>query len=139
MEIFFINFSFRNYTQDNSHCFPQSTRCEKQNSQPVEIIFKLAFKPLKKLFLGAFPVPVVSLIFPHSLLGFFVQCMSSAESTIFLGLHPVRMCLLVFGGIVVTLFTFCACQCNSCTHLKFLQFFYRILSIKKRPVSYLVC
>ena len=45
-----------------------------------------------------------------------MQCMGSAESTIFLSLHPVRMRLLIFGGIVVTLLTFCARQCNSCTH-----------------------
>ena len=35
--------------------------------------------------------------------------MSLAESTILLGLHTVGMSLLILGGIVVTLFTFCTC------------------------------
>lgn len=50
------------------------------------------------------------------LLCLFVQRMLSAESTIFLDLHPVGMCLFILCCIVVTLFTFRTCQCYSCTH-----------------------
>ncbi len=41
------------------------------------------------------------------LLCLFVQCVCLAESTIFLGLHSVRMSLLLLGHIVVTLLAFC--------------------------------
>ena len=42
--------------------------------------------------------------------------MSFAESTIFFGLHAIRMCLLILRHVVVPLFTFCTCQCNLCAH-----------------------
>ena len=43
--------------------------------------------------------------------------MSFTESTIFLCFHSVWMRFFVFSGIVVTLFTLCTCQSNSCTHI----------------------
>lgn len=49
--------------------------------------------------------------------------MRLAESTILLGLHSVRMVLLLFGCIVVTLFALGTCQCNLCTHLLYLHVF----------------
>ena len=42
--------------------------------------------------------------------------MSFADSTIFLDFHSVWMCLFVFCSIVVTLFTFCTCQCDFYAH-----------------------
>lgn len=50
------------------------------------------------------------------LLGLLMRGMGSAESAVLLGFHTVRMGFLILGGIVVTLFAFCACQSDSCTH-----------------------
>lgn len=63
------------------------------------------------------------------LLRFFVQSMSPAEFAILFDFHSFGMGLLVLCCIVVTLFALCTCQCDSRTHIFFLQF----LSIKKRP------
>ncbi len=38
-----------------------------------------------------------------------MQSMSLTKSAILLGLHSVRMSLLILGCIVVTLFALCAC------------------------------
>lgn len=43
------------------------------------------------------------------LLGLLMHGMGSAESAVLLGLHTVGMCLLILGGIVVTLFALCTC------------------------------
>ena len=42
--------------------------------------------------------------------------MSLAESAILLGLHSVRMSLLILGSIVVTLLAFGTSQSDFCTH-----------------------
>ena len=42
--------------------------------------------------------------------------MSFAESTIFFGLHAIRMCLFILRNVVVPLFTFCTCQCDFYAH-----------------------
>jgi len=47
--------------------------------------------------------------------------MSLAESAILFGFHSVRMILLVFGRIVITLLAFCTCQSDSCTHFFYLR------------------
>ncbi len=46
----------------------------------------------------------------------FVRCVLLAESAVFLGFHSVRMRLLILGCVIVALFAFCTCQCDSCTH-----------------------
>lgn len=43
------------------------------------------------------------------LFGLLVHGMGSAESAVLLGLHTVGMCLLILGGVVVTLFALCTC------------------------------
>ena len=73
--------------------------------------------------------------------------MSLAESAILLGFHSVRMGLLILRHVVITLFAFRTCQCNSCAHDFHLHFQFRccvglllldkiILSIKKRPIFF---
>ena len=74
--------------------------------------------------------------------------MCPSESAILLCFHSVRMGLLILRHVVITLFAFCTCQCNSCAHdfhlhLKFRccvfwSFFFmqRNLSIKKRPIFF---
>ena len=42
--------------------------------------------------------------------------MSSAELTILLRLHTLRMILFLFCCVVITLFAFRTCQCNSYAH-----------------------
>jgi hypothetical protein len=37
-----------------------------------------------------------------------------AESAILLGFHSLRMSFLILCHVVITLFAFCTCQCNSC-------------------------
>ena len=72
-----------------------------------------------------------------------MQGMLLAESAILLDFHSVRMSLLILRRIVVTLFTFRTCQCDSCAHnfhLSLVVFCRRpgrpsILGIKKRPTS----
>ena len=63
--------------------------------------------------------------------------MSFAESTILFGFHAVRMGFLILRHVVVTLLTFCTCQCNSCAHDFHLHLIFSYsrsnLSIKKRP------
>ena len=67
--------------------------------------------------------------------------MSLTESAVLLGLHPVRMSLFVLGHVVITLLTFCTCQCDFCTHnfhLHVLFLFlglFLFLRIKKRPIA----
>lgn len=114
-----------------------------------EIFLNSAFTPFQKLGLGAPSVFLESPILnsfqrrgkhpgQQQLFGFLVQCVSSAESTVFLGFHSVRMYFFVFCGIVVTLLTFGTCQSNSCTHLATSLFSHLgtgIQSIKKRPCS----
>ena len=48
------------------------------------------------------------------------------------------MCLLILCGIVVALFTFSTCQCDSRTHDDSSNLFSGFLSIKKRPQSLLI-
>ena len=45
-----------------------------------------------------------------------------AESAVLLGLHPVRMILLFFRRVVVTLLALCARQCNFYSHNFHLRF-----------------
>ena len=54
--------------------------------------------------------------------------MSFAESTIFFGLHAIRMCLFILRHVVVPLFTFCTCQCNLCAHDFHLHLIFRCFS-----------
>ena len=61
-----------------------------------------------------------------------MQCVRLAKSAIFFCLHSVRMGFLIFRRIVITLFAFCTCQCDSCTHSCYLRLLL-FLSIKKRP------
>lgn len=66
--------------------------------------------------------------------------MLSAEPAILFQFHSFRMRLLVFLCVVITLFAFRACQCNSRAHNfhlhTFIVFSYtRILGIKKRLTS----
>ena len=42
--------------------------------------------------------------------------MGFAESAVLLGFHSVRMSFLILGHVVITLFAFGTCQCNSCAH-----------------------
>ena len=46
----------------------------------------------------------------------FVRCVLLAESAVLLCFHSVRMRFLVLGRVIVALFAFCTCQCDSCTH-----------------------
>ena len=55
--------------------------------------------------------------------------MSFAESTIFFGLHAIRMCLFILRHVVVPLFTFCTCQCNLCAHDFHLHLNFRCFSV----------
>lgn len=71
-----------------------------------------------------------------------VQSVFLTKSTILLCFHSVRMVLLIFGQIVVTLFTFCTFQSNLSTHLVTSVIhivtavrYVKILGIKKRPNS----
>ena len=50
------------------------------------------------------------------LLCFLVCCVSLAERAILFNFHTLRMVFLVFRQVVVTMFAFRACQCDSCTH-----------------------
>lgn len=66
--------------------------------------------------------------------------MPFAESAILLGFHTVRMNFLILRHVVISLFTFCTCQCNSRTHnfhlhikMSFFSDLCFILGIKKRP------
>lgn len=67
--------------------------------------------------------------------------MGFAESAVLLGFHSVRMRFLILGCVIVALFAFCTCQCDSCAHdfhlhlifLLLAAFFSLNLSIKKRP------
>ena len=52
-----------------------------------------------------------------TLFRFLMHRMLPAEFAIFPRLHPFRVFLLVFRRIVVTLFAFRTCQCDSCAHL----------------------
>ena len=74
--------------------------------------------------------------------------MFSAESTILLCFHSVRMSFFVFFRVVVTILALCTCQCYFCAHnfhlhIKFFCFFfmpkafatYLKKGIKKRPTS----
>ena len=67
--------------------------------------------------------------------------MCSTESTILFRFHSVRMSLLVLCHVVITLFAFCACQCNFRAHNFHLHNFIvcfsdaLFLGIKKRPTS----
>jgi len=51
--------------------------------------------------------------------------MTSAEFTVLLGLHPVRMCLLVFCHVVITLLAIGTRQSNFYAH----NFHLRFLSV----------
>ena len=67
--------------------------------------------------------------------------MCSTESTILFRFHSVRMSFLVLCHVVITLFAFCACQCNFRAHNFHLHNFIvcfsdaLFLGIKKRPTS----
>ena len=50
------------------------------------------------------------------LLGFLVQRVLPAETTILVHFEPVRIVLLVFHRVVVALFALCACQSNLDSH-----------------------
>ncbi len=71
--------------------------------------------------------------------------MSLAESAIVIGFQWFRVSLLIVRRVVVPLFAFRTCQCNSCAHDFHLHFhrclmksfpFSKILSIKKRPLFF---
>jgi len=51
-----------------------------------------------------------------------------AEWAVLSDLHPLRMVLLIFGQIVVTMLAFCARQCDSRTHNFHLALFIRIIA-----------
>ena len=113
------------------------------------IFLNSAFRPSNQLFLGVdseFPITPHFLCPKRRLLGFLVYCMSLAETTVLLSFHSVRMSFLILCHVVVTLFTFCTCQCNSSTHnfhLALLNLVYvlrpaylpHFLGIKKKPAS----
>ncbi len=67
--------------------------------------------------------------------------MCSTESTILFRFHSVWMSFLVLCHVVITLFAFCACQCNFRAHNFHLHNFIvcfsdaLFLGIKKRPTS----
>ena len=51
-------------------------------------------------------------------------CVFSTESTVFTCFHSVRMSFLILCHVVVTLFAFCTCQCDSNAHNFHLAFFF---------------
>ena len=55
--------------------------------------------------------------------------MSLAESAVLLGLHAVRMSLLILCHVVVTLLALRACQCDLCAHDFHLHLYYRSLRV----------
>ena len=95
------------------------------------IFLNSAFKPLNQLFLGAFSAltvvsPIVHFPFDLLLLRFFVHGVLFAESTVFLGFHSVRVILLFFCHVVISLFAIHTCQCDLYAHdfhLRLITFF----------------
>ncbi len=67
--------------------------------------------------------------------------MSLAESAILLGLHTVRMVLLLLGRIIVAVLAFGTCQCYLCTHFIISSNFSNkkrdVLSLRSTNITYL--
>ena len=78
-----------------------------------------------------------------------MKSMSLAETTVLLGFHSVRVILLFFGHVVVTLFALRTCQCDLYAHNfppRFYTFFagdscenHQFLDIKKKPKLPFAC
>ena len=68
-----------------------------------------------------------------------MKSMSLAETTVLFGFHSVRVILLFFGHVVVTLFALRTCQCDLYAHDFHLRLFFACWTASIRMPAYLIC